>query len=75
MKAKLQSKGGKFVEANVLFDSGSDLSFVAQDLVKKLDLKKSGEEMFSFSGFGNAGWAQLGLRPVFAVSPGIQIKI
>ncbi|GFN80939.1 tigger transposable element-derived protein 6 [Plakobranchus ocellatus] len=54
VKAKLQSKGGEIVEANVLFDGGSDRSFVAQDLVKKLDLKKSGEKTFSFSGFGDA---------------------
>ena len=76
VKAKLQSKGGKIVEANVLFDGGSDLSFVTQDLVKKLDLKKSGEETFSFSGFGDAESGPRTKRKVYNVElGGISVKL
>ena len=49
VKAKLQSKGGKIVEANVLFDGGSDLSFVAQDSVKKNRFEEvRGRDVFIF---------------------------
>ena len=76
VKAKLQSKGGKIVEANVLFDGGSDLSFVTQDLVKKLDLKKSGEETFSFSGFGDAESGPRTKRKVYNLElGGISVKL
>ena len=76
VKAKLQSKGGKIVEANVLFDGGSDLSFVTQDLVKKLDLKKSGEERFSFSGFGDAESGPRTKRKVYNLElGGISVKL
>ena len=46
VQAKLQSKGGKIVEANVLFDGGRDLSFVAQDLVKIEEVR--GRDVFIF---------------------------
>ena len=76
VKAKLQSKGGKIVEANVLFDGGSDLSFVTQGLVKKLDLKKSGEETFSFSGFGDAESGPRTKRKVYNLElGGISVKL
>ena len=76
VKAKLQSKGGKIVEANVLFDGGSDLSFVTQDLVKKLDLKKSGEETSSFSGFGDAESGPRTKRKVYNLElGGISVKL
>ena len=76
VKAKLQSKGGKIVEANVLFDGGSDLSFVTQDLVKKLDLKKSGEETFSFSGFGDTESGPRTKRKVYNLElGGISVKL
>ena len=76
VKTKLQSKGGKIVEANVLFDGGSDLSFVTQDLVKKLDLKKSGEETFSFSGFGDAESGPRTKRKVYNLElGGISVKL
>ena len=76
VKAKLQSKGGKIVEANMLFDGGSDLSFVTQDLVKKLDLKKSGEETFSFSGFGDAESGPRTKRKVYNLElGGISVKL
>ena len=73
VKAKLQLKGGKIVEANVVFDGGSDLSFVAQDLVKKLDLKKSGEETFSFSGFGDAESGPRTKRKVYTLNLGVSV--
>ena len=40
-------------EANVLFDEGSQSSFITEDVAKKLQLESHGKESLSISGFGD----------------------
>ena len=51
-KTSFETSAGKFIDINVLFDSGSDRSFITTKLASKLQLKRLKNEYFSFSGFG-----------------------
>ncbi|GFS04043.1 Pao retrotransposon peptidase family protein [Elysia marginata] len=55
IKTDLKSSNGEVREVNVLFDGGSDRSFITESLARRLQLRKSGEEFFAFSGFGGTG--------------------
>ncbi|GFO28157.1 tas retrotransposon peptidase a16 family protein [Plakobranchus ocellatus] len=55
VRTNLKSPNGGVVEATVLFDGGSDRSFITESLVRGLQLQKSGEQYFAFSGFGGTG--------------------
>ena len=50
---KTRSKYGDYVNLNVLFDGGSDRSFISQDAAALLGLKICRTEYISFSGFGD----------------------
>ncbi|GFN73800.1 hypothetical protein PoB_000030600 [Plakobranchus ocellatus] len=52
IRINLKSPKGGEVEASVLFDGGSNPLFITESLVRGLQLQKSGEEYFAFSGFG-----------------------
>ena len=55
VKTTILSANGKPVELSVLFDGGSDRSFISGQTVKRLGLKKSHNETLAFSGFGGSG--------------------
>lgn len=46
-------KNGKVEEIRILFDSGSQRSYVSEPLAKRLDLKSQGIEEISVMTFGN----------------------
>ncbi|KAK4324412.1 hypothetical protein Pmani_004972 [Petrolisthes manimaculis] len=52
-KVKVLSKGGKSVEANVMFDLGADTTYVSHDFVKRIKPKWITSKYTSYSAFGN----------------------
>ena len=55
------------VEANVLFDTGADRSYISRDLVKRIGPECVGSQYLAYSAFGTGKSSGHELRNVFAV--------
>lgn len=62
------SKRGKEIKANVIFDSGSDRSYISSDFAKKLRPKFIGTEGVSFVSFGSNKPSELQCRNVYGIN-------
>lgn len=65
MKVKVFGAGHKYRVARLLIDSGSDISYIKEDLAKELELKSVGKRLFSTEVFG--GGCEIGDRNQYDV--------
>ena len=65
-KTKIISKGASF-SVTLLFDTGSDRSYILSDIAKKAKLNVVSHENIHFSNFGNNSINDSGLSPVYDV--------
>ncbi|KAK3782305.1 hypothetical protein RRG08_008650 [Elysia crispata] len=70
VKTKLRCPMGGVVKVSVLLDGGSDRSFITSSLARELQLRKSGEDWFRFSGFGGTGSGPRTKRNIFFLELG-----
>ena len=70
VKTSVTTLGGESVEVNILFDGGSDRSFITNDLADRLKLKKISDQIFSFSGFGGLVSGPRTKRNIYALNVG-----
>ena len=66
-KVKIVGKDGKTQLATILFDTGSDRSYVSSDLVKKISPKSINQEYIAYSSFGGTQSSSTMLTQIYAL--------
>jgi len=66
LKLEVRGRNG-IVEANVLFDSGADRTYVSSDIVKQIDPEFHRSERLAFCSFGNSQSSKEELRNVYSL--------
>ena len=69
-RVQIRSRGNKYVEANVVFDTGADRSYVSSKFVKKSKSQSVMAEWLAFAGFGDEAPSAQELRAVHALELG-----
>ena len=66
-RVQIRSRGNKYIEANVVFDTGADRSYVSSKFVKKSKSQSVMAEWLAFAGFGDEAPSAQELRAVHAL--------